>query len=396
MSRFSTAVIGGAGRIGLPFSIVNALAERKTTVFDTNKELVEQIKQGKVPYKEDGLEEALKKALASGFLHFEADPIKMQFSDIVVLTIGTPVDKHLKPDCSSIIEALRPYFPYLNNKHLIVRSTVYPGGIKDIKNNLKKNGLEVVISYAPERAVQGDTLQEMKRTPQLVSGEDESALKTCSDFFAEISPSIVELFPEEAELVKLFTNAYRYTHFAIVNQFLQIATDFKCDYKRIESAMRVGYPRLADMPTSGFTAGPCLTKDTLLLASAYPDFTLGKSAFWINENLPEFIVSKLDSRYGLAYKTVGILGLAFKAENDDTRDSLAIRLRKLLKIKAKKVLCHDPYVTNEQTVGLQEIIEQADIIILATPHDCYRNLSTIAGPVVIDIWNYLDRRVGLA
>ena len=395
MSKFSTSVIGGAGRIGLPFSIVNALAERKTIVFDTNKELVELIKQGKIPYKENGLEAALKNALASGYLQFGDDPIKMQFSDVIVLTIGTPVDPYLKPDCSSIIEALRPYFPYLNNKHLIVRSTVYPGGIKDIKYNLKKNGIEVSISYAPERALQGDTLQEMKRTPQLVSSEDELSLKYCSDFFADISPSIVELQPEEAELVKLFTNAYRYTHFAIVNQFLQMATDLKCDYKRIESAMRVGYPRLADMPPSGFTAGPCLRKDTLLLASSYPEFTMGKSAFWINENLPNFIVSKLDAAYQLNYKTVGILGLAFKAENDDTRDSLALRLRKLLKVKAKKVLCHDPYVQNEDTVGLQEILEECDIAILATPHDCYRSLSKVAGPKIIDVWNFLERRVGL-
>lgn len=395
MSRYSTSVIGGAGRIGLPFSIINALAERKTTVFDTNKKLVDQIKQGKVPYKENGLEEALEKALASGFLKFADGPSAMQFSDVIVVTIGTPVDPYLKPDCSSIISALRPYFAYINNKHLIIRSTVYPGGIVDIKNNLKKNGIEVYLSYAPERAVQGDTLNEMKRTPQLVSGEDEMCLKYCSDFFADISPSIVELQPEEAELVKLFTNSYRYIHFSIVNEFLQIATDLKCDYKRIESAMRVGYPRLADMPTSGFVAGPCLRKDTLLLASSYPGFTLGKSAFWINENLPGFIVSKLEAKYNLTYKTVGILGLAFKAENDDTRDSLSIRLRKLLKVKAKKVLCHDPYVQNEETVGLQQILEEADIVLLATPHDCYKNISTLAGPIVIDIWNFLERRVGL-
>ncbi len=395
MSRFSTAVIGGAGRIGLPFSIVNALAERKTVIFDTNEELVEQLKSGKVLYKEEGLEAALKTALKGNFLKFGKVPIDMQFSDVIVVTIGTPVDRYLKPDCSTIIRALEPYLAYLNNKYICIRSTVYPGGISDIKNYLKRNKITCTISYAPERAVQGETLAEMKKIPQIISAEDETGLRHISDFFAEISPSIVEVSIEEAELVKLFTNSYRYIHFSIANEFLQIATELKCDYKTIESAMRMGYPRLMDLPGPGFTGGPCLIKDTLLLSSACSNFSLGKSAFWINENLPNFIISKLESKYNLTYKTVGILGLAFKPENDDTRDSLSCRLRRTLKVKAKKVLVHDPYVKDEEIVGLQEILEEADIIIIATPHDCYKSLSPFGPAVMIDIWNLFDKKIGL-
>ena len=136
----------------------------------------------------------------------------------------------------------------------------------------------------------------------------------------------------EAEFAKLYTNAWRYMKFAVANQFFMIAHAAGQDYGRILDAIRQDYPRATDLPGPGFAAGPCLLKDTMQLAAFTPDhFPMGQSARQINEGLPAYLVAAMERRYGdLTGRRVGILGMAFKGESDDPRDSLSYKLRKLL------------------------------------------------------------------
>ncbi len=169
-----------------------------------------------------------------------------------------------------------------------------------------------------------------------------------------------------------------------------IAAERGADYQRIQDAIKFEYPRLAHLPGPGFAAGPCLLKDTMQLA-AFNNHTvaLGHAALWINEGLPDFLVGQLKREHSLRDKTVGILGMAFKAESDDKRDSLSYKLRKLLRLEAGKTLCTDPYVSDPDLSPLEKVVAESDILIVATPHREYRELSVPADTVVLDIWNCL-------
>src|ERR1019366_3171254 len=130
-------------------------------------------------------------------------------------------------------------------------------------------------------------------------------------------------------------------------------------------------PRMRSFAKPGFAAGPCLLKDTLQLSAfAKNNFFMGHAAMLINEGLPNVIVEQL-RRFGLSDLRVAILGMAFKGNSDDTRESLAYKLRNLLLIEAKEVLCTDPYVRDPRLVPLQTAIESADIVILGAPHSVY-------------------------
>lgn len=179
----------------------------------------------------------------------------------------------------------------------------------------------------------------------------------------------------EAELAKLFCNAYRYINFAIANQFYAIAEKHGADFHKIHKAVREDYPRMASFARAGYTAGPCLLKDTMQLrAFDHNSFVMGEAARMINEGFPATIVEQLKRVYLLRSMTVGILGMAFKPNSDDPRDSLSYKIRKILTVECQRVLCSDPYVPSSDLVSEQEVIEQADLIIIGTPHDFYREL----------------------
>ena len=195
------------------------------------------------------------------------------------------------------------------------------------------------------------------------------------------------MLPLEAELAKLFTNSWRYLNFAISNQFYALAESCGLDFCRIHDAVTRDYPRMRSFATAGFAAGPCLLKDTLQLSTfSATNFFLGHAAMLINEGLPNFILNQLRSR-DLRTKTVAILGMAFKRESDDKRDSLSYKLKKLFEVESNKVLCTDPYVPDAEFVSLKEAVQEADIVVLGAPHEMYRHLRISPDKVIVDMWN---------
>jgi UDP-N-acetyl-D-mannosaminuronic acid dehydrogenase len=220
-----------------------------------------------------------------------------------------------------------------------------------------------------------------------VSGRTEQSVARAEALFHKLTDSVIRLDVEEAELAKLFTNTWRYIKFAAANQLYMIANDFGVDYERIRSALAHEYPRAADMPSAGLAAGPCLLKDTMQLAAFNKNnFTLGHASMMINEGLPLYLVDRLEHEYDLGTKTVGILGMAFKSESDDNRDSLSYKLKRLLRIKAKRVLCSDPYVRNDPDLSpLRDVLDAAEILIIGAPHRVYADLTPTVP--VVDISN---------
>ncbi|MBV8909862.1 MAG: nucleotide sugar dehydrogenase, partial [Gammaproteobacteria bacterium] len=251
----------------------------------------------------------------------------------------------------------------------------------------------IEVCFCPERIAEGHALEELRTLPQIVAGRTSRVTERAATLFRNLTTDIVELTPEEAELAKLFTNTWRYIKFATANQLFMIANDFGLDFERIRRAVTRNYPRAADMPGPGFAAGPCLFKDTMQIAAFYQNnFTLGHASVMINEGMPIYVVNRLEQHYDLSTMTVGILGMAFKGNSDDTRSSLSYKLKRLLRLKAKRVLCTDPHVsTDPELVPLDQVLREADLLVIAAPHREYAALEPEVPTV--DLHNLLGHGV---
>ncbi len=383
-------VVGGAGHVGLPLSIVFAAKKRRVLIYDVNQDSMDIIRSGRMPFMEQGAEPLLREALAEGLLLFTSQAKDIAKAKTVVITIGTPVDEFLTPSLRVMTRCFDDLFPFLSEKQLIViRSTVYPGVTESMAEYAKGKGKRLMLAFCPERILEGHAIEELQSLPQIVSGVTSEAEEAAAKLFNLIAPGVVRLSPMEAELAKVFTNSYRYIHFAVTNQFYMIASAAGMDYYRILEGMKRDYPRSKDFPTAGLTAGPCLFKDTMQLASFYRNqFGLGFQAMLVNEGMPQFIVDKLAATYNLEEMTVGLLGMAFKAESDDPRFSLSYKLKKILMFRAKAVLTTDPYVSSDPALlPLDEVVRRSDILILCAPHHAYRSLNP-GHKVIVDVWNF--------
>jgi UDP-N-acetyl-D-mannosaminuronic acid dehydrogenase len=388
------AIVGGCGHVGLPLGL--ALADRglSVTLFDVNAESVALVNDGVLPFDEPGAHEIMRQVLDAGRLRATTDPTSVRDAENVVVVIGTPIDEHLNPDLHAVQAAIEEIATSLvDGQLLVLRSTVYPGVTAMVERLIARLGLEVDVAFCPERIAQGNAMVELFELPQIVASRSNRALERATKLFHTLTHDVVYLEPEEAELAKLFTNTWRYIKFATANQLFMMANDFDLDYERIRSALAYNYPRAADLPRAGFAAGPCLFKDTMQLAAFNNNnFHLGQASVSINEGLPLYVVARLEQRYDLARMTVGILGMAFKAESDDARSSLSYKLKRILRFKAERVLTTDPYVKHDsELLPIDEVVSQSDLLIVGAPHDRYRSVST--DKPVIDIWNLLERGV---
>ena len=387
-------LIGGCGHVGLPLGI--ALADRGASVllYDTSESAVKLVNDAVMPFQEPGAEPMLERAVAAGRLRAGTDPAMVGQAETVIVVLGTPVDEHLNPDPRAIPVALGLCGEYLvDGQLLVLRSTVYPGVTALVERLMAKLGVDVDVAFCPERIAEGHAMVELFSLPQIVGCRTERGRERASRLFRRLTPSIVDLSPEEAELAKLFTNTWRYIRFATANQLYMMANDRGLDFERIRRALSHEYPRAADMPSAGFAAGPCLFKDTMQLAAFNNNnFPLGHAAMTVNEGLPLYLVSRLEQRYDLAAMTVGILGMAFKGGSDDIRSSLSYKLRRILAFKCAEVLCTDPRVTVDPALlPLEEVLRRADLLIIGAPHQEYRALDT--DKPVADVWNLLGRGV---
>ena len=386
-------IVGGAGHVGLPLALAFCSKGSRVAVMDVNSDALETIGQGTMPFMEEGAEPLLAETLEKGNLTLTTDAAVISDSDTVLIIVGTPIDEYLNPEIAVMEECLEGIIEHLRDGQLIVlRSTVYPGVSEWTMRTLQKRGLKVDVAFCPERTAEGYALKEIFQLPQIVSAFTEDGRRRARALFEDLAPEIVEIDPIEAELVKLFTNAWRYLKFAAANQFYVIANDLGLDFSRIHHAITHNYPRAADLPRPGFAAGPCLFKDTMQLAAFNNNnFALGQAAMLINEGLVYYVVSRLKAQHDLSTLTVGILGMAFKAESDDARASLSYKLKKQLSFECQAVLTTDPYVKDDpDLLPLGEVLERSDVLIVGAPHKAYKELEA-TGKLFIDVWNLMGK-----
>ena len=383
-------IIGGAGHIGLPLGILFANKGESVILYDKDKKNIDKINNSEMPFLEDGGERLLKKNKKKIFATTNKEFIK--YASAVIVCIGTPV-KNSKPDIKFFFKMFKEVKHLLNpKKPLIIRSSVYPGICLKVQNFLGKKFQN--ISYCPERVVQGKSIEELPKLPQIISGVSDAAITSAKKIFKLICKKIIVTSVLEAELIKLFSNAWRYINFSASNQFYMICEKYDINFHKLRNNMIDGYDRNKSIPKAGFAAGPCLYKDTAQLnAFLKNEFTLGKVATEINTSFPKIIYKKMLNKYkkSLIKKKIGILGMAFKSDIDDTRDSLSIDLLNYLKSKKLSVHISDHFVNMKGIIKASDLIKKSDIIIIGSPHSKYKNLKIPKNKFLIDSWGLFEK-----
>ena len=387
----------GIGRVGLPLALF--LVDKGHTVYgiDVDSQKVNFILKGQMPFLEEGAETILRKNLNKSFL-VSTDFANIAKTQIIILTLGTPVDENMNPSLVQIDKALQSASPYFKRGQLLIlRSTVSPGTTDYVKSYLNdlgkiKVGTNFYLAFCPERIAEGRSLLELAEIPQIVGGIDRLSAQKAAEFFENLGIGVNRTDNVSAELAKLFTNMYRYINFAIANEFMILAGNYHRDIYQIVDLVNRNYKR-GGLALPGLTGGPCLFKDGFFLVADIPFSDLIATSWKINESIPLFLIKKIRERTKLEGKKTVILGLAFKAEIDDIRESLAFKVKKALERERAKVFLHDPYVPGYQN-DLDEILGDADLIFLATNHSYYQNLDIAkvkklvsANCVICDVWN---------
>ena len=390
--RNNICVIGGAGHVGTPLGLVLSSKGYNVTLIDKNKKNIQSINSGQMPFLEDGSSKLLKKMIYKKKIFATERLSEVKMSKYIIICIGTPINNQLNPQLKNFLNFFYNLKKFLNKNHIIIiRSSVYPGICDKVFDIIKSKCVN--LSYCPERIVQGKAIVELPKISQIILGKNNKAKIESGKIFKKITKKVIYTEIIEAELIKLFSNAYRYINFSISNQFYMICKNQNLDFFKIRNIMRDDYKRNAHIPMAGFTAGPCLLKDTMQLSSFYNHkFSLGHTAMSINEGLPKFLIKQLEQKYNLRKKTVGVLGLTFKGDTDDIRDSLAIKLIRQLKLKKIKTLQSDEYYIDKDNVHKDTLIKKSDIIIISTPHKSYKNLKISKKKELVDIWGLIEKK----
>ena len=371
-----------------------ARAGCKVAALDIDAAKVHQVNGGQMPFRDRGADELLPKVLKDGMFRATTDEAALRTAEVVITVVGTPVDEYLNPQLHLMTDLINRYKSNFRAGQLfLLRSTIYPGTTDRINQWFRRHQLDVDVAFCPERVAEGKALEEITSLPQIVSGCSDRALRRAEELFRLLTPDLIRLNPLAAELTKLFNNAWRYAQFALANQFYMIANDHGIDFYEIFRAMSEKYPRGQGVPGAGFAAGPCLFKDTIQLGAFHNNaFFMGQAAVMINEGLPNYVVQRVGRNFDLKNIVAGVLGMTFKADSDDPRDSLAFKLRKILSVECKEVLCTDPLLRDPSLTPLDQVLKRADLLFIGVPHSAYRGLDFGKTPVV-DVWNCVPGRL---
>jgi UDP-N-acetyl-D-mannosaminuronic acid dehydrogenase len=379
-SRFVSVI--GLGRVGLPLALSFADRGLRVLGVDHNPVVLDSIRAGRMPFAEAGTQELLDRVLKSGRLELAERAADAAQADDIVLTIGTPSFSHVESDLSQVRAVVDDLLPLLRPGHaLILRSTIAPGTTEFVAGYLEKRrslrvGEDVFVAHAPERIAAGRFLEEISTLPCIVAGVGEASTERAASTFSVFGAPIVKTTPVQAELAKIWTNILRYATFALPNLLMMDCESYGANVFEVIELINRDYPR-GGIAMPGFTAGTCLRKDFAFSEerSNAPGMLLAVSR--VNEAVPLFLVEGIKRRIGsLSSRKVAVLGLTFKRDTDDERDSLSPKLIRLLERELADVAVCDPHAPTP-TQSLGDAVQDADVVIVATNH------SEFEGPVAL-------------
>jgi len=386
----------GLGRVGLPLALSFAEENYKVIGIDVDKKRLEDLEKKIMPFIEEGAESLLRKHINKNFKVTADAKSVVKDLDYLVLTLGTPIDANFNPDFSQIENVLERCTPELRKEQtIILRSTLAPGTTEYVARSLEKTtpfkiGKDIYLAYCPERIAEGKAIKEIRELPQIIGTLDDKSMLKASRLFSKLTEESLTTDAKSAELAKLFSNMYRYVNFAIANEFMMIAQDHERDIHEITRLVNENYKRQG-LKTPGFAAGPCLYKDGFFLVSSTPFPELITTAWKINESTPAYLIEKIKKERDLTKEKVAILGLTFKKDVDDKRNSLSYKAKKIFLAEGAEVATHDPYV---KPGNLESVLDNSGIVFVAMNHAFYENKSldylrqhVKEDCLVADIWN---------
>jgi len=389
------AILGviGLGYVGLPLAVEKAKAGYHTIGFDVQKEKVDKVNEG-INYIGDVVNEDLAKIVKSGFLVATSDFAKVASADAICICVPTPLDQYQQPDISYVKSAAESILPYMHKDMLIIlESTTYPGTTRElILPILEKSGLkcgqDFYLAFSPERVDPGNLIYKTKNTPKVVGGISSA----CTDIAATLYENILQApihrvsSPEIAEMEKILENTYRNINIGLINELAILCNRMNINiWEVIDAAKSKPYGFQAFYPGPGL-GGHCIPLDPYYLAWKAREFgfhtSMIESSMMINDRMPEYTVeraSKILNRFEKSLKgsKVLILGVAYKQDIEDYRESPAIRVIDILENNGAKVSYFDPYVFEYVEKGhthqglkllTEEILKKADLVIVTTAH----------------------------
>jgi len=393
--NYDVAIVG-LGRVGLPLALCFADHGLRVLGIDNDEHRLELLRAQRMPFRETGAQELLDRVELALSNHI-GDAAQATH---IVITLGTPSFSHIEIDISQIRQALDELTGELRaGQSLILRSTVAPGTTDYVAAYLRRHttlevGSEVFVAHAPERIAAGRFVEEIHSLPCIIGGVGAGSGAVVGELFSVFGAPVVQTTAVQAELAKIWTNILRYTTFALPNLLMMDCEQYGANVFEVIELINRDYPR-GGIAKPGFTAGTCLRKDFAFSEerSNAPGMLLAVSR--VNESVPLFLIRGLIRRIGaLEGRRVCVLGLAFKADTDDERDSLSHKLVRLLERELADVAVHDPLVPGS-TVSFEDALSGADAVIVATNHTVFRSADALAQIVacagaeclVVDPWD---------
>ena len=394
---FKRIIFIGLGYIGLPSAAVISSKGMNVLGVDTNIDVVNTINSGNIHIKEPFLEDLVKEQVAGGRLKASSSP---NSADVFILAVPTPFDKNMMPNISMVVSATKAAIPFLREGNLfIIESTCPVGTTKKVSDIIFSERPElkgkIYISYCPERVLPGNIISEIVNNDRIVGGIDKDSATLAKDFYKTfVNGSIYKTNSETAELCKLTENSYRDVQIAFANQLSILADSIEINvWELIELANK--HPRINILNPGCGVGGHCIAVDPWFLISSYPESTkLIKDARVINENKSSWCIEKAEKKIKLMHKEkkqrikIACMGLAFKPDIDDLRESPALKIAtSISKLDEAEVLFVEPNIKKVDGIELidyEDAYNSADLVLWLVAHTAFNQIKNINTKQEID------------
>jgi len=394
-SRFCSVCVVGLGYIGLPTASMLGTKGYDVTGVDVSPKVVETINKGEIHIVEPDLDLLVKSAVNAGKLKASLEPVK---ADVYIIAVPTPFKDNYVPDLSYVEQASRAIAPFIEKGNLVILESTSPVGTTDgsVAAILTETGLkvgeDVFVAHCPERVLPGRILIELIQNDRIVGGINKKSTLIAADFYREfVSGNVLETDAKTAELSKLTENSFRDVNIAFANELSLICDKENIDvWELISLANR--HPRVDILQPGPGVGGHCIAVDPWFIIDRVPEESrLIKQARLVNDAKPDWVISKIVEKASKFKKpTISIMGLAFKANVDDLRESPSVEIaQKLVNLNIGDVLVCEPNIKEHSIfdlTSLDEAVSRADILVVLVDHSEFKSLSAakLSEKIIID------------